>query len=80
MRVTYDPEAGAAYVYLGPARFSARTAELDSDCSVMVDYDEHGEVIGIEILGVSQPELEVYAPRRSRARKVERTEVKGELL
>ncbi|MEU4224313.1 DUF2283 domain-containing protein [Nonomuraea sp. NPDC026600] len=51
-RYTYDPEAGATYVYLRhpiPEGGVAKTAEVDA--MVNVDYDADGEVIGIEIIG-----------------------------
>jgi uncharacterized protein YuzE len=77
--ITYDPEAGAAYVYVGAPGYSARTVELDD--STMADYDETGEVIGVEFLGVSMPVLEILGsvtrlPRRSR----QTLKVKDELL
>ncbi|GAA2365614.1 DUF2283 domain-containing protein [Nonomuraea africana] len=49
---TYDPEAGAAYIYLrGPIAPGgvARTVTGDSPM-VNFDLDENGRVIGIEIL------------------------------
>ncbi|GAA4962103.1 uncharacterized protein YuzE [Nonomuraea thailandensis] len=48
---TYDPEAGAAYVYLRgpvPAGGAARTVPVDA--LVNLDYDPEGRVIGIEII------------------------------
>ena len=51
--ITYDPEAQAAYVYIGARTTSARTQELTS--SVMVDYDADGRLIGVELLDVQQP-------------------------
>lgn len=50
-RVTYDRNADAVYVTLRRGRV-ARTASLDS--SRTVDYDTHGAVLGVEILGVSE--------------------------
>ncbi|WP_131741413.1 DUF2283 domain-containing protein [Actinomadura roseirufa] len=56
VRVTYDQEANAAYVYfVGPGRStrSAATYECDSakvDGVINLDFDEEGRVIGIEIL------------------------------
>lgn len=58
--ITYDPDACAAYVYLGLGpRTSARTQELSD--AVNVDYDASGHVIGIELLGVSRPATPVVA-------------------
>lgn len=48
---TYDPQAGATYVYLDgpiPPGGVARTAQVDA--MVNLDLDADGRVIGIEIL------------------------------
>ncbi|MGW4422562.1 DUF2283 domain-containing protein [Streptosporangium sp. NPDC004631] len=48
---TYDPQAGATYVYLHgpiPPGGVARTVEVDA--TVNLDLDADGRVIGIEIL------------------------------
>jgi uncharacterized protein YuzE len=60
--VSYDPEAGCAYVQVGAFRYSDRTVELDSD--TLVDYDERGDVVGVEFLGVSTPEITVLRRRQ----------------
>jgi uncharacterized protein YuzE len=53
IRTSYDPEADAMYVRFGPDCVkSAETEELAS--GIMLDFDESGEVIGIEILYVSR--------------------------
>lgn len=55
MMITYDSEADAIYVYLtdeGPAAKAVRVALLDDDAR-MVDYNEAGDVIGVELLGVT---------------------------
>lgn len=49
---TYDPEAGAAYIYLDdsiPPGGVARTIEVDA--TVHLDYSLDGRIVGIEILG-----------------------------
>lgn len=49
---TYDPQAGATYVYLDDPTSPggvARTVEVDA--TVNLDLDADGRVIGIEILG-----------------------------
>ncbi|WP_214321181.1 DUF2283 domain-containing protein [Nonomuraea sediminis] len=49
---TYDPEAGAAYIYLRgpiPAGGVARSVSAE-DALVNLDLDETGTVIGIEII------------------------------
>ena len=52
MRITYDPEANAVYVYFRDGSRSVVTEEIAP--SVMVDLDEEGRAIGIEILGARQ--------------------------
>ncbi len=56
MRMTYDPAADAAYLYLterGPETLEvARTQEVAE--GVMLDFDQESRVIGVEILGVSK--------------------------
>ena len=69
MRFEYDEQANAVYVYLRPGEIRvAQTRALDSQR--IVDYDEHGDPVGIEFLAVSrgvdlrdlpyQPELTSY--------------------
>ena len=50
MRLTYDPEADALYLKLGTSRI-AETEEVAPN--VMLDLDETGNVVGVEVLGVS---------------------------
>ena len=53
MRTSYDPEADAMFVWFGPEGVkSAETEEVAP--GVMLDFDDTGEVIGVEILYVSQ--------------------------
>ncbi len=53
MRTSYDPEADAMFVWFGPE--DAKSAETEEVApGIMLDFDERGEVIGIEILYVSQ--------------------------
>ena len=56
MRMTYDPAADAAYLYLTErspeAPEVARTEEVAP--GVMLDFDQESRVIGVEILGVSK--------------------------
>jgi uncharacterized protein YuzE len=53
MRTSYDPEADAMFLWFGPegAR-SARTEEVAP--GILLDYDENGRVIGVEVLDVKQ--------------------------
>ena len=53
MRTSYDPEADAMFVWFGPEDVkSAETEEVAP--GIMLDFDDKGEVIGVEILHVSQ--------------------------
>ncbi|MEV0382375.1 DUF2283 domain-containing protein [Nonomuraea sp. NPDC050643] len=54
---TYDPETGAAYVYLNgdiPAGGVAKTLSIE-DAMVNLDLDADGKVIGVEIITGSWP-------------------------
>ena len=53
MKTSYDPEADAMFVWFGPdGASSARTEEVAP--GVMLDFDEDGRVIGIEVLDVRE--------------------------
>lgn len=53
MKTSYDPEADAMFVWFGPDdRESARTEEVAP--GIMLDFDESGRVIGIEVLDVKE--------------------------
>jgi uncharacterized protein YuzE len=53
MRTSYDPEADAMFVWFGPEGLkSARTQEVAP--GVMLDFDDDGRVIGIEVLDVRE--------------------------
>ncbi len=55
MKIEYDQEADAAYIYLkhpikpGEVR---KTSELKED--VFLDYDEKGKILGLEILNAKK--------------------------
>ncbi|MDY6773958.1 MAG: DUF2283 domain-containing protein [Candidatus Nanohaloarchaea archaeon] len=51
MKATYDPEADAMYIPLGDAEVSETRAIEEG---TILDLDGNGEVIGIELLGVSE--------------------------
>jgi len=51
MKITYDKEADAMYVELTDKKFS-KCKEVDKN--TILDLDEEGNVIGIEILFVSK--------------------------
>ncbi len=53
MRTNYDPEADAMFIWFGPESVkSAETEEIAP--GIMLDFDDNGEVIGVEIPYVSQ--------------------------
>jgi len=53
MRTSYDPEADAMFVWFGPEGVkSVETEEVAP--GIMLDFDANGDVIGIEVLHVSQ--------------------------
>ena len=53
MRTSYDPEADAIFLWFGPeGTTSARTEEVAP--GILLDYDESGRVIGVEVLDVIQ--------------------------
>jgi uncharacterized protein YuzE len=59
MRVTYDPGADAAYIYVTENRAGGVAAsrvvdQLMDGASVHVDFDDKNRLIGIEILGASR--------------------------
>lgn len=59
MKTTFDSEADAAYVTLTtdetPGR-SARTLEVSGieGSSVILDFDKHGVLLGVEVLGATR--------------------------
>ncbi len=63
----YDPEANAAYVTIGAPIVDggvARTVPVDLPHGIagelFLDFDEHGHLLGVEVLGASallRPEL-----------------------
>lgn len=80
LRVTYDPEVGAAYILIGGPRRVSRTVELDED--TWADYDSEDQVIGIEFLSVSEPEVVILHPGQGVTKPPRITTVKttGEVL
>ena len=57
MKITYDSDADAIYIYLDEEAKVERTKEIEKD--IIVDYDKQGNVIGVELLFVKEkrPEL-----------------------
>lgn len=52
MHVEYDSESDAIYVTFSAPKGAVRTEFIDD--ARYIDYDEVGNVVGIELLGVSQ--------------------------
>lgn len=52
MKITYDPEVDAAYVYLTEKRGEVTTVKVNE--SVFLDYGAADELVGIEILDASK--------------------------
>ncbi|PIN79924.1 hypothetical protein COV16_01695 [Candidatus Woesearchaeota archaeon CG10_big_fil_rev_8_21_14_0_10_34_8] len=53
MKITYDKDADAAYIYLAePSRKSKKTKEVKKH--IILDFDEEGILIGVEVLYASK--------------------------
>jgi uncharacterized protein YuzE len=53
MRTSYDPDSDAMFVWFGPEDMkSAGTQEVSP--GILLDFDDEGRVIGIEILDVQK--------------------------
>ncbi len=65
MRVTYDPEAKAAYIYLKHPIRAGEAARTIGEAApgVNLDFDAEGHLIGIELLspGLLHPDLMAIA-------------------
>jgi uncharacterized protein YuzE len=57
MDVKFDPDADAAYIEL--AEWHGRRQGREVGPGVIVDFDEAGEVVGIEVLGVRRRRIPV---------------------
>ncbi len=55
--ISIDLEAGAAYVAYSDSKI-ATTKDVWKDGQVAADYDEHANVVGIELLGFDAETLE----------------------
>ncbi len=52
MKITYDSDADAMYIYLDEEGKVNKTKEISKD--ILVDYDKDGKIIGIELLFVKE--------------------------
>lgn len=80
MRMTYDPEADAAYIYVvdkigpGEAKFT-RTMDKKINGTVALDFSEDGKLLGIEIIPGANllskkvlAKAELLLPRKKKSR------------
>jgi len=51
MKITFDKEADAVYIELGNGKF-AKNKKIDDE--TIMDLDENGKILGIELLNVSK--------------------------
>ena len=51
MKLTYDKEANAAYIYLKRFKKVSKTVSVSND--LLIDFGSKGEILGIEILNAS---------------------------
>jgi len=54
MRLTYDKEVDAAYIYLKEISEGEVAQTISINDSINVDLDSEGKVLGIEILNASE--------------------------
>ncbi len=54
MKITYDKEADAAYIYFKEISAGEVTKTISLNESVNVDFGKDGMTLGIEILGASK--------------------------
>jgi uncharacterized protein YuzE len=59
MRMTFDREANAAYIFLEEASRQSRSVEnvvveRDGKGDIVLDFDADGRLLGIEIIGAAE--------------------------
>lgn len=64
MKITYDKTVDALYIYMQTGHI-ARTKKVTND--ILVDVDEEGKVIGIEVLAASK-NIAAFKPNLSSIR------------
>lgn len=52
MRIVYDAQADAAYIYLAGHVSEPKTREVDPD--INLDFDAQGRLVGVEVLAASK--------------------------
>ena len=61
MKITYDPQADAAYIRFRKGKFQVTTQHLTED--IAIDYAPDGKIVGIEILDAGRYVLDHKRPR-----------------
>ncbi len=51
MKITYDPEADAMYIYINKSKVK-ETKKINDN--TIVDYDKEGNIVGIELLFIKE--------------------------
>ena len=59
MKITYDQRVDALYIYLTDEQPVASSEVINDD--VVLDLDEHGKVIGIEVLNARRSNINPYS-------------------
>jgi uncharacterized protein YuzE len=59
MRITYDIKAKAMYIYISDGKVE-RSAWINEAKTAAIDYDAEGNVQGIELLHIEEPQLISY--------------------
>jgi uncharacterized protein YuzE len=59
VRITYDLKARAMYIYITNGKVE-RSAWINETKTAAVDYDADGNVRGIELLHIEEPQLISY--------------------
>jgi uncharacterized protein YuzE len=59
MKIEYDPQAKAMYIYIRDVKVE-RSQWANEAKTAAIDYDVDGNVIGIELLQVEEPQIISY--------------------
>jgi uncharacterized protein YuzE len=57
MRITYDPKVKAMYIYINDGKVE-RTEMINE--TTVIDYDKQGQIRGIELLHIEEPQIISY--------------------
>ena len=55
MKLTYDAEASAAYLYLSKKEIHNTITLYDQDVMINLDLDADGHAVGVEIVSMAAP-------------------------